>query len=258
MFDHVYLALLARMVERRYNTNMGLLASPRMDGQGRTAGLCSSPLSNFPLHYSLLSTQRRRMKTKPPPLFYARRTTFSFGNGGKKYLISKPHLAHTSTHPYRQSLELRVFPLAVTLLRSGEDAFGRTVPIFGWSRSIPLISPSPGSFVFGMLAMHGIGFVFPFYYFTSISQRLLPRTVVPTTIQHDRIHAVQCDIWPFRITVGVLAALTGAIWLKAILTAPLPLSTIFVPSELGLDTFVRAVRKLFQYDQIFFAASSML
>ena len=92
----------------------------------------------------------------------------------------------------------------------------------------------------------------------SLSQWLLARMIVPNTVQHDRIHNVRRDLWPIRITVGVLAALSGFIWLTRLFSAPFPLSVIFIPSKEGLDTFVGSLRDLLQYDGFIFAGSSLL
>ena len=92
----------------------------------------------------------------------------------------------------------------------------------------------------------------------TLSQWLLARMIVPNTVQHDRIHNVRRDLWPIRITVGVLAAFSGFIWLTTLFSAPFSLSAIFIPSNEGLDTFVGSVRELLQYDGLFFAGSSLL
>lgn len=98
--------------------------------------------------------------------------------------------------------------------------------------------------------------LFPIW--VTLSQWLLAHMVMPNTIQHDRLHNVTRDLWPIRITVGTLAALSGYIWLKMLLSAPFPCSEILIPSGESLDTFVGSVRELLQYDQLFFAGSSIL
>ncbi|KAL9123289.1 MAG: hypothetical protein Q9187_000161 [Circinaria calcarea] len=91
----------------------------------------------------------------------------------------------------------------------------------------------------------------------SLGQWILGCTVMPNTMQNNRIHGVTRDIWPIRITVGSLAALSATVWIHLVFTAPFSLETIFVPYEQGLDTFIGGARALLQWDQVFFVLSSI-
>lgn len=98
--------------------------------------------------------------------------------------------------------------------------------------------------------------LFPLW--VAIGQWLLARTVMPSTIQYDRLHNVTRDLWPIRMTVGTLAVLSGVVYHSTIFSTPFSLGTIILPSGDGLNTFVGAIRELLKYDQLFFAGSSVL
>lgn len=71
----------------------------------------------------------------------------------------------------------------------------------------------------------------------TLGQCLLARTTMPRTGEYDRTRNVTRDLWPIRITIGTLTALSGIIWLSMLISAPFPLKTIFIPSGNGLETF---------------------
>ena len=92
----------------------------------------------------------------------------------------------------------------------------------------------------------------------SLGQWILARTVMPNSIQHDRIHRVTRDVWTIRVTIGSLAVLSGAVYLYSVLSSPFTFWTIFFPTGKGLGTFQGAVQEFLKWDQIFFAGSSIL
>ena len=60
------------------------------------------------------------------------------------------------------------------------------------------------------------------------------------------------------MTIGTLAVLSGITYLYSILSAPFTLRTLFFPTGDELGTFQGAVQEFLKWDQIFFAASSIL
>ena len=105
---------------------------------------------------------------------------------------------------------------------------------------------------FGMWVLH----MCPLW--ASLGQWTLAHTVMPDTIQPDRIHNPKGDLWAIRITVGSLAALCAGVWMHLLLTSPFSLETIFVPYGRDLDTFVGGARALLQWDQAFFVLGSLV
>lgn len=99
---------------------------------------------------------------------------------------------------------------------------------------------------------------YPFPLWVSLGQWLLRRTIMPNTVRHDRIHGVTRDIWPIRITVGMLAILSGAIWLYTLISAPFSLTALFLPSREGLQSFAGSIQELLKWDHLYFAGSSLL
>ena len=98
--------------------------------------------------------------------------------------------------------------------------------------------------------------MFPIW--VSLAQWILARNVMPNSIQYDRINRVTRDLWAIRVTIGTLAVLSGITYLYSVLSAPFTLRTIFLPTGDKLDTFQGAVQEFLKWDQIFFAASSIL
>lgn len=60
------------------------------------------------------------------------------------------------------------------------------------------------------------------------------------------------------MTIGTLAVLSGITYLYSVLSAPFTLRTLLLPTGDKLDTFQGAVQEFLKWDQIFFAASSIL
>ena len=98
--------------------------------------------------------------------------------------------------------------------------------------------------------------MFPIW--VSLAQWVLARMVTPNSIQYDRIHRVTRDLWAIRVTIGTLAVLSGVAYLYSVLSAPFTLRTLFLPGGDELGTFQGAVQEFLKWDQIYFAASSIL
>ena len=98
--------------------------------------------------------------------------------------------------------------------------------------------------------------MFPIW--VSLAQWILARTVMPNSMQYDRIHRVTRDLWAIRVTIGTLAVLSGITYLYSVLSGPFTLRMLFLPTGDELDTFQGAVQDFLKWDQIFFAASSIL
>jgi len=90
-------------------------------------------------------------------------------------------------------------------------------------------------------------------------QFLLVRTIVPSTIQHDRIYAPTRDVSTIRFTVGTFVALSAAVWLYVFSMSPFSPMTIFIPHPAVPQTsWIVAIRTFVQYDHLFCWSSALL
>lgn len=92
----------------------------------------------------------------------------------------------------------------------------------------------------------------------SLGQWILARTVIPNTMPTDRLHQPMRDIRTIRVTIGSLALISAGIYIYCLTSTGLSLWEVFVPRTNSLVTFDGAVRAFLQWDQIYFAAASLL
>lgn len=90
-------------------------------------------------------------------------------------------------------------------------------------------------------------------------QIFLAWTIVPNTIQEDRIYAPTRDFSTIRLTVGTCIVLAGGVWLYTLVMSPFSLITIFIPYlENPQESWTACARGVLQYDHIFCWGSAFL
>jgi hypothetical protein len=93
----------------------------------------------------------------------------------------------------------------------------------------------------------------------SALQFILAKTVMPDTIQQDRLDAPTRDLPVIRNTVGTCVALAGAVWIYTLVISPFSLATIFIPVLSGnTASWVVYLRMALQYDHLFCWATALL
>ena len=91
----------------------------------------------------------------------------------------------------------------------------------------------------------------PFPVYVSILQFVLKKTVMPDTVQKDRIENVNRDLPTIHFTIGSLCALSAATWWYTLYAAPYSWTTLFVPSIAANQTGDEYIRMFLQFDEIF-------
>ncbi len=90
-------------------------------------------------------------------------------------------------------------------------------------------------------------------------QMLLANTVMPSTIQHDRIYTPKRDLTAIRFTVGVCIVLSGAVWLYTVIMSPFSMKVLLFPGlELSRINWIECARGVLQFDYLFCWASALL
>jgi hypothetical protein len=93
----------------------------------------------------------------------------------------------------------------------------------------------------------------------SLLQRLLAYTVMPDTIQHDRIHNPKRDVDTVRFTIGTTVAIAACVWWYTLATSPFSPITIFIPHLSSPTTgWTDTARNVLQYDHISCWGSALL
>lgn len=93
----------------------------------------------------------------------------------------------------------------------------------------------------------------------SLSQLLLAKTVMPSTMQYDRLHAPKQDILTIRYTVGFTIALASLVWIYTVTRSPFSLLQILEPEWTNSQTsWTDCVRNVLQYDYAFVWTSCFL
>jgi hypothetical protein len=92
------------------------------------------------------------------------------------------------------------------------------------------------------------------------AQFLLADTLVPRTIQHDRVHKPTRDVLAVRVTASFFGLLSAATWLYTMTSSPFSLMEMFVPRPGASlpDAYFQLVRNMLQWDQVFAGGSAML
>lgn len=92
-----------------------------------------------------------------------------------------------------------------------------------------------------------------------LGQRLLAYTVLPNTVQRDRIHDPKRDVPVIRLTIGSCIALSALVWLYTLTMSPYTPMAMFIPeSSVAEREWTAIARNVLQYDQLFSFGSALL
>ncbi|KAF3040702.1 hypothetical protein E8E12_005945 [Didymella heteroderae] len=91
----------------------------------------------------------------------------------------------------------------------------------------------------------------PFAVFTTILQFMLKKTVMPDTMQEDKLKNPNRDLPVIKYTIYSLCAISTATWWYTLYTAPFSPRTLFVPDLANAKTGDEFVRTFLQFDEIF-------
>lgn len=98
----------------------------------------------------------------------------------------------------------------------------------------------------------------PFAVWTSILQFLLKKTVMPDTVQKDRIKNPTRDLPVITYTIYSLSAVSMATWWYTLYNAPFSPAALFIPNIAAMKTEDEYIRMFLQFDGIFSFGSCML
>lgn len=98
----------------------------------------------------------------------------------------------------------------------------------------------------------------PFAIWTTILQFALRKTVMPDTVQVDRLKSPNRDIPTINYTVYSLCAISVATWWYTLYNAPFSPLTLFVPNIAATKTGDEFIRLFLQFDEIFSFGACML
>ena len=90
----------------------------------------------------------------------------------------------------------------------------------------------------------------PFPVYTSILQFVLKKTIMPASIETDRLDNVNGDLPTINFTILSLCALSAGTWLYTFANAPFSMLTLFVPNVAATQTGDEYVRLFLQFDQV--------
>lgn len=91
----------------------------------------------------------------------------------------------------------------------------------------------------------------PFPVYVSVLQFVLKRTIMPDTVQKDRLNNVNRDLPTINYTILSLCALSAGTWLYTFAKSPFSMFTLFVPDVAGAKTGDEFIRLFLQFDEIF-------
>ncbi|CAO2653295.1 Nn.00g027060.m01.CDS01 [Neocucurbitaria sp. VM-36] len=91
----------------------------------------------------------------------------------------------------------------------------------------------------------------PFPIFTSILQIVLKKTIMPNTVEKDRLHNVNADLPTINFTILSLCAISAGTWLYTIARSPFSMVTLFMPNFAATQTGDEYIRLFLQLDQHF-------
>ncbi|KAF2824862.1 FAD binding domain protein [Ophiobolus disseminans] len=98
----------------------------------------------------------------------------------------------------------------------------------------------------------------PFPVYISILQFVLKKTVMPDTVQKDRLENPNRDLPTIHYTIISLCALSAATWWYTLFAAPYSLATLFMPNLAPNQTGDEYVRMFLQFDEIFSMGACLL
>ncbi|KAL6709345.1 hypothetical protein ACN47E_001752 [Coniothyrium glycines] len=91
----------------------------------------------------------------------------------------------------------------------------------------------------------------PFPIYVSFLQFALKKTVMPDTVEQDKLDKTERDIPTIKFTILALCAYSAAIWQYTVFFAPFSLVTHFVPNIAAAQTGDDYIRLFLQLDQSF-------
>lgn len=91
----------------------------------------------------------------------------------------------------------------------------------------------------------------PFPVWTFILQFVLKKTVMPDTVQEDRIKNPTRDLPVINYTIYSLCAISAATWWYTLYNAPFSPAELFVPNVAAMKTGDEYIRLFIQFDEIF-------
>lgn len=98
----------------------------------------------------------------------------------------------------------------------------------------------------------------PFPVYVSALQLVLRYTVMPNTVQSDRVNNTQRDLPTIQYTIGSLCALSTATWWYTLYAAPYSWTTLFIPNLVQGQPGDAYIRMFLQFDEIFVMTACFL
>lgn len=98
----------------------------------------------------------------------------------------------------------------------------------------------------------------PFALWTTILQFALKKTVMPDTVQEDRIKNPNRDLPTIKYTIYSLSAISVMTWWYVLYNAPFSPVALFVPQIVEMKTGDEYIRTFLQFDEIFSMGACML
>ncbi|KAH6633730.1 FAD binding domain protein [Boeremia exigua] len=98
----------------------------------------------------------------------------------------------------------------------------------------------------------------PFALWTAILQYLLKKTVMPDTIQQDRIKHPFRDLPVIKYTIYSLCAISVTTWWYTLYNAPFSFATLFIPNVAAMKTHDEFIRLFLQFDEVFSMGACLL
>lgn len=91
----------------------------------------------------------------------------------------------------------------------------------------------------------------PFPIYTSLLQFVLKKTIMPDTLQKDRLENVNRDLPTITFTILSLCIVSAGTWLYTIARSPFSMLTLLVPNLAATQTGDEYIRLFLQFDQVF-------
>jgi hypothetical protein len=98
----------------------------------------------------------------------------------------------------------------------------------------------------------------PFTVWTTILQFMLKKTVMPDTVQEDKLNNTNRDLPVIKYTIYSLCAISTATWWYTLYSAPFSPMQLFIPDLASVRTGDEFVRTFLQFDEIFGLGSCLL
>ena len=94
---------------------------------------------------------------------------------------------------------------------------------------------------------------------TGVIQQVLKRTVMPNTVEDDRLKNQSRDLSTIRFTIGACVVLSAGVWIYTLTMSPYSPITLFLPQlEAPQEDWIHMVRIFVQYDELFCFGGALL